>query len=99
MIERIVLLKLKEDHANPNSVAEVADRSRAVLPPLPGVLDVRVGVAADERTSASWDISLVLHFATLEHLPPFAADPDHRAYVDEYLRPKLESITAFNFEV
>lgn len=99
MIERIVLLQLKENHANPESVAEIADRSRQVLPPLPGVLDVRVGVAADERTASSWHISLVLQFHAIEDLPAFSAHPDHRAYVDEYLRPKLESIAAFNFEL
>jgi hypothetical protein len=35
----------------------------------------------------------------MEDIPPYAAHPEHRAYVDEFLRPKLESIAAYNFEV
>ena len=99
MIERIVLLQLKEELVSPELLEEIADRSRKVLPALPGVLDVHVGLAADERTSAGWHISIVLRFASAEDIPPYAAHPDHRAYVDEFLRPKLESIEAYNFEV
>ena len=99
MIERIVLLQLKDGQTSPEILVEVAERSREVLPKLPGVLDVRVGVPADERTAASWHVSLVLRFASAEDIPPYVAHPDHRAYVDEYLRPKIESIAAHNFEV
>lgn len=99
MIQRIVLLQLKDHHSKPETIAEVAEHSREVLPQLPGVLDVHVGLAADQRTASSWHLTLVLRFASMEDIPPFAAHPDHRAYVDEYLRPMLESIAAYNFEV
>lgn len=99
MIERIVLLRLTDEHASPQSLREVAERSMEVLPGLPGVLDCHVGLAADERTADDWHISLVLRFGSAEDIPPYAVHPDHRAYVDQFLRPKLESIAAFNFEV
>jgi hypothetical protein len=99
MIERVVLLKLARDYASPETCQEVAEHSRRVLPALPGVLEAHVGVAADERTAASWDLSLVLRFASMDDLPPYAAHHDHRQYVDQYLKPKLESLTAYNFEV
>jgi hypothetical protein len=99
MIERIVLLKLKDEQATPELIAEVASYSREVLRRLPGVLECHVGVAAEDRTSSSWHLALVLRFASVEDLEPYAMHPDHRAYVDEYLQPRLESITAYNFEV
>jgi hypothetical protein len=99
MIERIVLLKLSQDFATPHARHAVAEHSRQVLPRLPGVLEAHVGVAADDRTVATWDLSLVLRFDSIDDIPPYAAHPDHRAYVDQYLRPKLESLVAYNFEV
>lgn len=76
-----------------------ATESREVLPKLPGVLDCRVGLAADDPTAASWHVSLVLRFASADDIPPYAAHPDHRAYVDDSLRPKLASIAAYNFKI
>ncbi len=99
MIQRIVLLELKPDAADSEGRREVADHSRAVLTALPGVLSVAVGVAADETTASSWHLSLVLTFASADDLEPYRVHPDHRAYVDEYLRPRLAAIEAFNFEL
>ena len=99
MIERIVLLKVRQEAANRQSVAEVAEHSRQVLRALPGVLDVHVGTAADGRTAEGWHLALVLRFASLEDIPPYADHPDHRAYVDDYLKPRIEALTAYNFEV
>ncbi len=99
MIERIVLLQMKPDFESREALEAVAARSRELLPALPGVLECHVGLAADERTADSWHVALVLRFAKAEDLPPYAAHPDHRAYVDTYLRPKLASIVAHNFEI
>lgn len=99
MIERIVLLQMNEEFASKKALGEVAEHSREVLKSLPGVLECHVGTASDERTAADWHVSLVLRFASAEDIPPYAAHPDHRAYVDHYLRPRLASIVAFNFEV
>ena len=99
MIERIVLLRLTDEHASPESLREVVEHSMQVLPGLPGVLACHVGLASDERTFDDWHVSLVLRFASADDIPPYAVHPAHRAYVDQFLRPKLESIAAFNFEV
>ncbi|MEE4272138.1 MAG: Dabb family protein [Thermoanaerobaculales bacterium] len=99
MIERIVLLRMSEEFTSDEALAEVAERSREVLPALPGVLECHVGLAADESTTASWHVVLVLRFASADAIPPYAAHPDHRAYVDEFLRPRLASIAAHNFEI
>ena len=99
MIERIVLLQMNEEFASKEALGEVAEHSREVLKALPGVLECHVGLASDERTATDWHLSLVLRFASAEDIPPYAAHPNHRAHVDHYLRPKLASIAAFNFDV
>ena len=38
-------------------------------------------------------------FISAEDISPYAAHSNHRAYVDEYLKPKLESLVAYDFEV
>lgn len=99
MIERIVLLQMSDGFTSEAALAEVAERSRKVLPKLPGVLACHVGLAADDQTRASWHLALVLRFASADDIPPYAAHPDHRAYVDDYLWPRLASIVAHNFAI
>ena len=97
MIQRIVLLKLEGSFTTAETRAEIAAYSRRVLLALPQVVAVNVGTPADEASAGSWDISLVLHFASTDDLEPFREHPDHRAYVDDYLKPKLTCIKAWNF--
>ena len=99
MIERIVLVKLSTEHADPASLGEIAAHSQKVLQALPGVLDCHVGLAADDGSELEWHLVLVVHFASLDDIPAYSMHPDHRAYVDDYLLPMLESISAYNFEV
>ena len=99
MIQRIVLLELTPDASGEESRREVAAHSRTVLAALPGVLSVTVGVAVSDAAAPRWDLSLVLTFASTDDLEPYRVHPDHRAYVDEYLRPRLAAIEAFNFEL
>jgi hypothetical protein len=99
MIERIVLLKMKEEFATEEALAELVQRSRDVLPGLPGVVTCSVGLAADKKSSDHWHISLFVRFESLDDLPTFAAHPEHRSYVDDLIRPRLASIAAYNFEV
>ena len=96
MIERIVLVKLNDDAVPDRRV--IATYSEELLARIPGVVDVHVGQPADDRSAAAWDLALVLRFELVEDLAPYAVHPDHRAYVDDYLRPRMEAIKAWNFE-
>lgn len=98
MITRIVLLKLKNQYSTPEGREEVASKSREVLPDLPGVRSVKVGIALDNPTRFKWDVSLVLEFDSADDLEPFRVDPAHREYVDDFLKPRLEGIRGYNFE-
>ena len=98
MIERIVFIRLTDEAASGPGLQEVAAHSLEVLRAIPGVVSVAVGVAADERTGSSWHLCLRLELGSTEDVEAYRVHPDHRRYVDEYLRPKLAGIEAFNFE-
>lgn len=96
-IERIVLVKLLDEEVQRR--LEIADHSREVLRLIPGVEDVHVGLAADTPSAEAWDLSLVLRFGSLEDVEAYRIHPDHRAYVDCFLKPRMAAIKAWNFEV
>ena len=99
MIERYVLLKLRDEFTSTEARRAVAEHSKKVLTALPQVLDVRVGISTDIDPGSDWDLSLAVRLESQDDLAPYSADPQHRAYVDEYLKPKLESIRAWNFTI
>jgi hypothetical protein len=97
MIERIVLFKLKEEYCNDASRAEFVERTRADLGALKCVREVSVGVPADKASEASWDISIVVRFESMDEVQRYLDDPAHRAYVDEYAGPRIQVRKAWNF--
>jgi hypothetical protein len=97
MIERVVLFKLKDEYCNDAARAEIAARTRADIGTLKNVRSVSVGVPADEPTEKSWDLSLIVCFDTLEDVDAYMIDPEHRAYVDNYMHERVELIKAWNF--
>lgn len=99
MIERVVMIKLKEEFTTPNRLAEVIDESTRVLKGLNQVVQAKVGHAADEDTAGDWDLVLLVRFEDIEDLGPYAKDPDHRSYVDDFLMPRLAAIQAHNFAI
>ncbi|MFW6049901.1 MAG: Dabb family protein [Myxococcota bacterium] len=99
MIERIVLFKLKDEHATEAGRREVAEHSRRVLARLDRVVGLSVGVPADDASEKSWDVSIVVRFRSMDDVRAYLVDPAHRRYVDEYMKPRMEVVKAWNFEV
>ncbi|MCR9160230.1 MAG: Dabb family protein [Nannocystaceae bacterium] len=97
MIERTVLIRLRPE-IRPEA-RTVAEHTQDVLSEAVGVLAVHTAVAADTRTEQVWDLMVSLRFETLEAVERYRADPRHRKYLEVYLRPLLESIRAFNWEL
>jgi len=97
MIERIVLFKLKDEYCNDASRTEFAERTRADLGALKSVREVSVGIPADAASEASWDISIVVRFDSMEDLRRYVDDPLHRAYLDGYATPRIQVRKAWNF--
>jgi hypothetical protein len=98
MIERYVFIKLTDDHSTPEGRRAVIDHTRATLPDVPGTAGVTVGAPADESAEAAWDVSIVVRFASLADVEPYRTHPAHRAYVDEFLRPRMAVIKAWSFD-
>jgi hypothetical protein len=97
MIDRMVFVRLKEAYRTDVRRAEIAARSEEALRAVPQVRAVKVGVAADEGTRQEWDLVLAIRLDGVDDLEPYRLDPIHRQYVDDYLKPKLEHISAWNF--
>ena len=97
MIQRVVLFKLKDEYCNDAARAEFAERTRADLSALQHIRGVSVGVPADEASEASWDISIVVEFDSMDDVQKYIVDPAHRAYVDDYAMPHIEVRKAWNF--
>ncbi len=97
MIERTVLIRLKPEIRS--EALTVATHTQEVLGEAVGVLGVHTAVAADPRTEQLWDVMISLRFESLEAVDRYRADPRHRKYLEVYLRPLLESIRAFNWQL
>jgi hypothetical protein len=98
MIERYVFVKLKSEHGTPSSLGEVRARAQT-LASIPGVRGLSVGVPADPGAVAAWDLSLVVRFDSLSDVKRYLDHPDHEAYYEAFLQPRLQVIKAWNFEV
>lgn len=98
MVGRYVFIRLKPQFRG-EELGETVRHSRAVLESLPQVIRVDVGTAADVHAQKGWDISLALTFEDLAAVEAYRAHPAHRAYVDTFLRPRLEVLKAWNFTI
>lgn len=99
MVERVVLLKLKAEHATPHGRAEIAGRALAVLRAVPGVLSVTAGAPADEPSAKSWDVLIVTRFASAADADAYRTQPDHRRFVDEFVAPRCEVRKSWTFAI
>jgi hypothetical protein len=93
MVERIMLLKLHE----PSERNELAKQLRASLLELDGVEDVSVGLPADLAAEKSWDISIVLLFAS-EATTSITLESDTFKAFASMLSSKTQVVKAWNFE-
>ena len=99
MIQRIIMVKLKDEWATPAGRAEVAAHSRAVMGGLKTILGVDVGTPADDAATRSWDLSLVVRLASAADLPGYISEPAHKAYVEDYLSPKAIVKKVWNMKI
>lgn len=98
MIQRIVLIKLKPQHAAPEEVRAIIAKTREVLPRAHGVSDLEIGIPTDSLTRRSWDLCLLLRFETAADVEVYRTDPVHRAYADVFLKPLREKVHVHNFD-
>jgi hypothetical protein len=97
MIERVVLIKLKPELGDPAARQKVAADSRQILSTIPGVVSVDTGALTEDV--GDWDVLLAVRFETAADIETYRVHPEHRAYVDDYLKPRMSAIRAWNFEL
>ena len=98
MIERVVLVKLKREHATDEQRAEIAKVTASTLAGAEGVRALRVGTPADGRTKSEWDICIEVVLDDIAAVERYRLDKVHRAYADVFLKPMMEKIRVYNFE-
>ena len=97
MITRNVFMKFKDDFQGDIEIKHTRKETMRVFGQLLMVRDFKVEEPADELSKKAWDLSLTVFFENNEGLEQYKSDETHRQYVDQFLRPRLEVIKAWNF--
>ena len=95
MLQHYVFLKFKKDTSD-GHVAELLRRMRALVPVVPGIEHLEIGrdVLGDAR---SWDIILIMRFASVEALRAYQQHPEHQA-VMAFNQPFVADVGSVDFE-
>jgi hypothetical protein len=96
MIVRYVFVRLKPPFAEAAALAELRARSHE-LARIEGVRAVSVGLPADDGARAAWDLAVAVRFDSLQDVERYLAHPEHTAYYEGFLEPRLQVIKAWNF--
>ncbi len=99
MFQRFVFIKLKAEWTNADGCREVIESARKVLPTIPGVQECYAGQPADAEAAKGWDLCLMLRFATLEDIERYRIHPDHQAFLENVLAPRVEAKRVWNFDM
>lgn len=99
MIRRCVFFRFEEAFQSAEANAEIVAHTCTVFRQIESVLSFEVGRPADAHADAAWDVMIVATFKDEVALAAYAIDLGHRAYVDDFIRPKLKVRKAWNFVV
>ena len=97
MIQRVVLCKLHPAYVD--ELQAVQWHTAEVLAQAPGVRGLEVGAPSDPRTRREWDFAILIRFDDMEAVEAYRAHEIHRKYYELYLKPMLDKIRVYNFEV
>jgi hypothetical protein len=93
MVERILLFKLNDSSKR----EEIAALSLRALSAIRKLEELSVGLPADEASSKSWDLSVVMGFATQEDLELALESPFFHSYMQRDMEGKYEVVKAWSF--
>ena len=99
MIQRIVLVKFKDDYANEASRTAAVEHTRQLFSGLPHVREFSVGTPSDEASSAAWDLCIQARFDDMDSIAAYGVQADHADYVQNYLNPRAAVKKAWNFQI
>jgi hypothetical protein len=93
MVERIMLLKLVAGVSR----EEVARLAQATLSALPALRELAVGLPSDEASEKSWDVSVIMRFATQAELDAALASSIFAQHMESELAGKTVVVKAWSF--
>ena len=97
MIEHIVLFRWKPE-ATEEQVAAGMDGLRGLKGSIPGIAALAYGADFSGRAQG-YSHALVIRFSDRASFDAYGPHPAHRAVIETHLRPILESVIGFDFEV
>jgi len=99
-IDHVVIIWLK-DHGNAQQQQQMIDRSKT-FNQIPGVLSVSVGTCLPSTrpvVDSSYDVALVMRFASEQALQEYDQHPIHKTAVQELLAPLAAKFLIYDFRV
>lgn len=95
MLKHYVFLKFKKETSDEH-VAELSRRMLALVPVVPGIEHLEIGrdILRDAR---SWDLMLIMRFASVEALRAYQQHPEHQA-VMAFNQPFVADVGSVDFE-
>jgi hypothetical protein len=94
MLRHIVFLKYREDTSDAH-VTAFCDRMRALHGAIDGIAHLEIG--RDELHDArSWDLALIMEFASVDALRAYQCDPRHLA-VMAFNEPFVANVASVDF--
>jgi Stress responsive A/B Barrel Domain len=96
-IEHIVLFKPREE-ATEEQKRALREGLLSLQDKIPGILSMTCGFNFSER-AAGYEIGFVVRFQDRAALEAYLPHPEHRAAVEEFVRPVSESVIVVDYEV
>lgn len=97
MVERYIFIRLNKEHARDRAL--VVAEARQVLAQLPRMVAFSVGTPADDHAAAAWDVSIRMRFESIYDVEPCRVHPVFRRFADELLKPRIDVVKSWNFDV
>eukprot|EP00999_Lentomonas_sp_LEN2_P001961 NODE_3120_length_452_cov_23.821538_g3070_i0.p2 GENE.NODE_3120_length_452_cov_23.821538_g3070_i0~~NODE_3120_length_452_cov_23.821538_g3070_i0.p2 ORF type:complete len:101 (-),score=19.53 NODE_3120_length_452_cov_23.821538_g3070_i0:40-342(-) len=96
VLVHVVLLKTKES-ASKEQVERMIEEMHKAFRTIPGVTRVTAGPNFTDR-GKGYTHALVVELVSKSHLKAYAAHPEHKRVIAEYIKPVLEDILAIDYE-
>ena len=95
---RQVFLKFRASFQSVEAVDLISSETIRVFEQIKSIQSFEVLKLADAVAKKAWDLNLIVNFDSLEDIETYKNNTDHRKYVDDFLKDKVEVMKAWNFE-
>ena len=99
MYERLLILKLRDEHADASGRASAASAIRAALDDDPDVRELRVGLPADADAIRSWDVYARIATDDEAAYQRVIARPGYARLVADVIEPRAIVVKGWGFAI